>query len=262
MRSRSSASPVLLLHGQPGSAQDWTRVVTALDGVRGRAAPIAIDRPGWDGATPPRDLAGNAAAALGALDARGIERAIVVGHSLGGGVAAWLAAHHPDRVSALVLAAPAANRASLEWLDRWLTLPLAGALTTAASLTGLGLALSAGPVRQRIARASALDEDYLRAAGRALLSARARRAFDTEQRALVHDLPVLEDRLSEVSAPTWILTGSADRVIPAAAPRRLADQIPGARLVVLERAGHLLPQLHARRVTEAIELALDAGLDH
>lgn len=234
-------------------------MVRALDGAAAHVAPIAIDRPGWDGATLPRDLAGNAAAALATLDARGIERATVVGHSLGGGVAAWLAAHHPERVSALVLAAPAANRASLEWLDRWLTVPVAGGLTSAASLTGLGLALSAGPLRQRIARASALDEDYLRAAGRALLSARVRRAFDAEQRSLVHDLPVLEDRLTEVRAPTWILTGSADRVIPAAAPRRLAEQIPGARLVVLARAGHLLPQLQARRVTETIELALDAG---
>ncbi|MGB9185083.1 MAG: alpha/beta hydrolase [Solirubrobacteraceae bacterium] len=259
MKSRAKASPVLLLHGQPGSAQDWGGVVKALDGLGNPAAPIAVDRPGWDGATPACDLAGNAAAALSTLDARGIERATVVGHSLGGGVAAWLAAHHPERVSALVLAAPAANLASLEWLDRWLALPLAGALTSAASLTGLGLALSAGPLRQRIARASALDEDYLRAAGRALLSARARRAFDAEQRSLVHDLPLLEVRLTEVRAPTWILTGSADRVIPAAAPRRLADQIPGARLVVLERAGHLLPQLHARQVTEVIELALTAG---
>jgi pimeloyl-ACP methyl ester carboxylesterase len=261
----SRAAPVLLLHGQPGSARDWTRVISALngpgghDGGRPRAAPIAIDRPGWDGTTAPRDLAGNAEAALTTLDARGIERATIVGHSLGGAVAAWLAADHPDRVAALVLAAPAANLASLEWMDRWLTLPLAGTLTSAASLTALGLTLSAGPVRQWIARSSALDEDYLRDAGRDLLSSRVRRAFDTEQRALVTDLPVLESRLAQVRAPTWIVTGSADRVVPAAAPPRLSDQIPDARLVVLERAGHLLPQLHARRLTETIELALAAG---
>ena len=234
-------------------------MVSALERLPDRATPIAIDRPGWDGTSWPRDLAGNAAAALATLDARGIERATVVGHSLGAAIAAWLAAHHPERVTALVLAAPAANLASLEWLDRWLTLPLAGALTSAASLTGLGLALSTAPLRQRIARSSALDEEYLRTAGRALLSAHVRRAFDTEQRALVRDLPVLEGRLAEVRAPTWIVTGAADRVVPAAAPRRLADQIAGARLVVLERAGHLLPQLHARRVTETIEVALSAG---
>ena len=171
MTATSRAAPVLLLHGQPGSARDWTWVVSALtglgglDGGRPRVAPIAMNRPGWDGTTAPRDLAGNAEAALAALDARGIERATIVGHSLGGAVAAWLAAHHPDRVAALVLAAPAANVASLEWMDRWLTFPVAGSLTSAASLTMLGLTLSAGPVRQLIARSSALDEDYLRNAG-------------------------------------------------------------------------------------------------
>lgn len=54
------------------------------------------------------------------------------------------------------------------------------------------------------------------------------------------------------------MTGAADRVVPAAAPRQLADQIPGARLVVLAQAGHLLPQRQARRLTETIELALAA----
>ncbi len=147
-----------------------------------------------------------------------IERATIVGHSLGGAVAAWLAAEAPDRVSALVLAAPAANRASLEWFDRWLTFPVAGPLTTAASLTGLGLALSVAPVRGWLAREAQLDAAYLRAAGRSLLTGWARHAFTVEQQALVHDVPRLEDRLSAIRAPTWVVTGSADRVVPASAP--------------------------------------------
>jgi len=92
----------LLLHGQPGGAADWDGVRSALDG---RATALAIDRPGWDGETRAQDLAGNARAALAALDAHGIERAVVVGHSLGAAIAAWLAVHHGERVSALVLAA-------------------------------------------------------------------------------------------------------------------------------------------------------------
>jgi len=249
----SNGSPVLLLHGQPGGARDWGRVTAALSG---RVEAIAIDRPGWDGNSEPCDLAGNAQAALAALDKREIERATVVGHSLGGAIAVWLAAHHPERVRALVLAAPAANLASLEPLDRWLTIPIAGPLTSAASLTGLGLALSAGPVRRRIVRASKLEEAYLRASGRALLSSWSRRAFNTEQRALLRDLPSLERRLIDVVAPTWILIGAEDRVVPPAGPSALAKQIQGARLVVLRRAGHLLPQLHARRLADAILVAL------
>jgi len=121
---------------------------------------------------------------------------------------------------------------------------------------GLGLALAAGPVRRRIINASGLEEDYLQAAGRALLTPWARRAFVTEQRWLLRDLPQLDQRLSHIAAPTTILTGAADQVVPAGAPRALAAQIRDARLVVLEGAGHLLPQLHARRVAEAIALAL------
>jgi pimeloyl-ACP methyl ester carboxylesterase len=250
-----SVRPVLLLHGQPGGARDWDRVLAALSG---RADAVAIDRPGWDGHSEPRDLAGNAEAALDALDARKIDRATIVGHSLGGAIAVWLAAHHPERVTALVLAAPAANLAALEPFDRWLTLPVAGPLTSAATLTGLGLALSTGPVRRLIARRSKLEDGYLRASGRALLTSWARRAFDAEQRALVRDLPTLERRLVDVVAPTWIVTGAEDRIVPPAAPRTLANQIEGARLMVMDRAGHLLPQLHARRLGQAILLALDA----
>lgn len=246
---------ILLLHGQPGGARDWNRVVKRLEG---RADVVAIDRPGWDGRSEPRDLPGNVAAALAALDAQGVARATVVGHSLGGAVAAWLAATAPDRVDALVLAAPAANRASLEWFDRWLTFPVAGPLTTAASLSSLGLALSLPPVRGWLARRARLDGDYLRGAGRSLLTGWARHAFAVEQRALVRELPQLEARLGAIRAPTWVVTGSADRVVPVSAPRALAAQIPGAELVVLEGAGHLLPQRHARRLAEVILTAAEA----
>ncbi|HET9104563.1 MAG TPA: alpha/beta hydrolase [Solirubrobacteraceae bacterium] len=251
-----SRPDVLLLHGQPGGARDWNRVLAQLGD---RVGAIAIDRPGWDGRSRPLDLAGNAQAALAALDARGIARATIVGHSLGGAVAARLALDAPERVAALVLAAPAANRASLEWFDRWLTFPVAGPLTTAASLTGLGLALSLGPVRGWLARRAQLDPGYLQAAGRSLLTGWARHAFTVEQQALVHEIPGLESRLGEIIAPTWIVTGSADRVVPAHAPQALAGQIGGARLVVLARAGHLLPQLHAGRLAETIVTAAAAA---
>ena len=250
---------ILMLHGQPGGARDWNRVIAELPP---EVNAIAFDRPGWDGCSRPQDLAGNARAALAFLDARGIDRATIVGHSLGGAVAAWLAAEAPDRVSGLVLAAPAANRASLEWFDRWLTFPIAGPLTTAASLTGLGLALSLAPVRGRLARGAQLDAAYLRAAGRSLLTGWARHAFTVEQQALVLDVPRLEDRLSAIRAPTWVVTGSADRVVPTSAPRALARQIPGARLIVLDGAGHLLPQRHAGRMSATILAATGVESRH
>jgi pimeloyl-ACP methyl ester carboxylesterase len=253
----SAARPtVLLLHGQPGGAADWNGVVA---GLGERADVLAPDRPGWDGVTPPRDLAGNAAAALSALDERGTERAVIVGHSLGAAVAAWLAATRPDRASALVLAAPAANPAALYPVDRWLSAPVAGELAAATILGGLGLALGTAPVRRWIARTSRLDDGYLRGAGAAARRPASWRAYAAEQRALVRGLPELERRLGAISAPTTIIAGSHDRVVPARAVERLRDQIPGARLQHSTASGHLVPQRDPQTVVGAILAALGDG---
>ncbi|HLJ03439.1 MAG TPA: alpha/beta hydrolase [Solirubrobacteraceae bacterium] len=247
--SKQPAELALLLHGQPGAARDWERVQSFVDG---RMRTLAIDRPGWRPGSEPTDLAGNAAAALAALDAHGARRAVVVGHSLGAAVAAWLAAERPERVSRLVLAAPAANRASLVPLDYWLARPMAGELAGAVGMAVGGLALLAAPVRQRIARALALEERYLTATARGLLSPSAWRAFAADQRALVRDLPALEQRLPTIAAPTTIVAGSADRIVPPSSARALASAIPSAQLVVLEGAGHLLTQRQAPRLAELI----------
>jgi pimeloyl-ACP methyl ester carboxylesterase len=250
---RAKQPPVLMLHGQPGGARDWRAVIDAL---HGRADPFAIDRPGWDGRGTALDLAGNAGAALAELDARGIGRATVAGHSYGAAVAVWLAAHHPERVSALVLGAPAANLASLDPLDGLLALPVVGRISSAISMSGIGLMLGVAPARRWIARRSGLGDRYLRECGRDLLSPWAHRAFAAEQRRLRAGLEALERRLDDVRAPTWIISGSEDRVVPPSAPMMLRDQIPGAQLTILEHAGHLLPQLHARALADAIITAV------
>ncbi len=240
---------VLLLHGQPGSAHDWDRVVAELGP---EVETIAIDRPGWDDARPPSDLAGNASAAIEALDARGVKRATVVGHSLGAAVAAWLAIEHPARVQRLVLAAPAVNGASLSWVDSLLAAPVAGSVASVAALSGAGLALAAPPLRRRIADLLGLDESYLDMSSRRLLTPAAWRAFVSEQRMLVRDLPGLERRLAEIAAPTTVVSGRDDRIVSPSAAREVAAQIDNARLVLLDRAGHLLPQRQAARLASLI----------
>jgi pimeloyl-ACP methyl ester carboxylesterase len=242
--------PVLLLHGQPGAAADWTHLIgTVTDRLPNV---IAIERPGWDGRSAVTGLAGNAGAAIAALDAAGVARATVVGHSLGAAVAAWLAASSPERVGRLVLVAPAANLESLGAVDYLLAAPLVGWLASVGAMAGGGMILGARPLRRWVAEASALDERYLRAAGRMLLSPRAWRTFVREQRFLVRDLPVLEHRLADIAAPTTIVAGTADRVVPIGAARRLASQIAGAELVEVEHAGHLLHVQHAGRLAEVI----------
>jgi pimeloyl-ACP methyl ester carboxylesterase len=238
-------SAVLLLHGQPGSARDWDRV---LDALGPGTDVLAVDRPGWDGRSDATDLEGNAAAAIAALDARDISRAVVVGHSFGGAVAAWLAVHHPERLAALILAAPSANARAMYALDRVLASKLAGA----AFVAGAGAALSVSPLRRAIAAHAHLDESYLRGVAQLLRRRSSWDAFVVEQRALLDGIPQLEPRLDRIATPTVIVAGAADRIVPTAAAELLAQQIPGARLVLLRRAGHLLPHRHADKLAEII----------
>jgi pimeloyl-ACP methyl ester carboxylesterase len=247
--SAVSDDPVLLLHGQPGAGSDWEDVRAS---IGGGARTVAFDRPGWDGRSAVRDLAGNASAVRMVLDRAGIARATVVGHSLGAAVAAWLAWSSPERVGRLVLVAPAVNVDSLGPVDYLLAAPVVGWVASVGAMAGTGLAFGAGPLRRWVAEATALDDRHLESARRMLLAPAAWRSFVREQRFLVRDLPVLERRLSEISAPATIVAGVSDRVVPIASARRLAGQIRGAELIEIERAGHLVHLHHAGEVARVI----------
>ena len=121
---------VVLLHGQPGSAADWRQVADRLPET---LRVVALDRPGY-GAS--RQAAGgfvfNARAVLAELDARGIERAVLVGHSYGGGVALSAARLAPERLEALVLLASVGPGCLTGW-DRLLAAPVAGEVCAVAA---------------------------------------------------------------------------------------------------------------------------------
>ncbi len=94
---------VVLLHGQPGSGADWRQVAERLP--RGLSV-LAPDRPGYGASRRPAvGFAAGARALLADMDAEGIDQAVLVGHSYGGGVALATAALAPGRVAALVLLA-------------------------------------------------------------------------------------------------------------------------------------------------------------
>ena len=83
----------------------------------------------------------------------------------------------------------------------------------------------------------------------------------SEQRMLLRELPQLTRRLVEIRAPTTVVCGSADRVVPMQAARALAAQIPDAELVVLEGAGHLIHQGQAGELASVILKASGAQID-
>lgn len=242
-----------MLHGQPGAAGDWDRVIAA---IGDRVPALAIDRPGYDGELRPGGFADNARAVIERMDSDRIARATVVGLSFGAGVAAWLAAFYPDRVERAVLISPAATTDSLVPSDRLLAAPLIGPMVSAAVLATTGIVSLLPPARHRIATAWGLSEPYVRRAGARLLSPTTFRAFMVEQRALFKELPILEDALPRIIAPTTIVIGTRDAVVPPASNRRLAQMIGHSRLIEVEGAGHTLTATHPAQVAQAIVTAV------
>src|SRR3981081_1873818 len=143
------AHSVLLIHGQPGSSLIWTRVRPLL--LACGLQVLAIDRPGYGHTTGQAlNQFGNAAAIAAVLDEQHTSPTIVVGHSLGAGIALALAATAPHHVRALVLIAPAAGRSAISATDRALAAPILGPTLTWLGFRATGLALHMPVLRRRI----------------------------------------------------------------------------------------------------------------
>jgi len=248
---------VVLLHGQPGSAHDWAAVVGQLADEH---TVIVPDRLGY-GATGgrPGGFSANAAALARLLRSLDVAGAIVVGHSWAGGVALQMAVDFPHLVTGLVLVSSVAPDDEVGRLDRLLARRAVGTALVALTLSTAGTVLSWGPGRafagRRLGGGSPQDIEEVARSARSWRRPATWASFAVEQRALLHELPNLSGRLGSITAPTVVVVGTADRVVPPASGRRLACAIPMASLQRVEGAGHLLPQRCPAEVARAVRQA-------
>jgi len=241
---RAGSGPlVLLLHGIASTADTWAPVAPAL---AERHAVLAPDLLGHGASAKPRGDYSLGAFASGVRDlvaALGHDRATVVGHSLGGGIAMQFAYQYPERVERLVLISSGGLGREVHALLRAATLP---GSELALAVLGAGWLRSAGG-----AVASALGRVGLRAgedlagvaAGIASLGdAGARTAFVHTARAAIDaggQRVSATDRLYlAAELPTLVVWGDRDPIIPVEHGRAAHEAMPGSRLEVFAGAGH------------------------
>jgi pimeloyl-ACP methyl ester carboxylesterase len=242
-RIAGSGPPVVLIHGMVNSSVHWEAVALQLAGDHTVIAPDLIGH--GDSATPRGDysLGAHAAVIRDLLAVIGVERATLVGHSLGGGVAMQFFYQFPQRVERLALVSSGGLGREVSPMLRGAALPGASALLWLAAhprvLDGLW---SAG---QRMRDRGSGKGVYLQAIARALRPLErqgARTAFLQTIRAVIdfHGQRVsARDRLYLLRGfPTLIVWGERDHTIPLEHGRLAHGAIPGSRFVTLPRAAH------------------------
>lgn len=219
---------VVLLHGFGGCHAVWNGVANAFAGGN---RVIAYDLPGHGESLAMGTLSpkASARAILTDLAARGIERAHLVGHSMGGAIAILAALTEPARIASLTLLAPGGIGPEIDGA----ALRRLAVATTATELSAALLAMS-GPGAMPVAT-STLD---------ALVAMRQRDGQTTTLEALAHSISA-DDRqgafpaamLSSIACPLTVAWGRSDPVLPF----HQTANLPGsAMLVALDRAGHML----------------------
>jgi len=236
----------LLLHGFASSLESFRYLAPHL-AAYGRV--VAYDRPGfglserpmpeeYSGQLDPYDPAAQAEFAFGLMDALGLEKAVLVGHSSGARLALEMAIDRPERVTGLVVigAAPYVS-ASRSWLSRL--------VMNSPQLERLGpvfLRQLDGEPGMRMLRAawadpSAIDQAAMEAYRRPLGVENWDRALWQMNRA--EPPRSLAGTLGALRHPTLVVAGLADAIVPVSESERLASELPNARLELLAGCGHV-----------------------
>jgi pimeloyl-ACP methyl ester carboxylesterase len=253
---KGSGRPVVLLHGNPGSGQDWTRVFGSLAADH---KTIAFDRPGHGQSQRPKhgDATVEVQAQLlhDALKQLHVERPIVVGHSWGGALALVYAINYPKEIAGVVLVAPAAYES--QGGDPFLTsLPAVPVIGDAMNSVFTPL-FGASVVRGELKKAFSPDpvpKNYLQRVLPEWTKPKKVKAYSLDETSLNDSLKKFSPRYVEISVPVTIVAGDSDLIVSEKDnAERLHQTLPKSRLVVLPRTGHQIPYLRSSTVVDEIE---------
>jgi pimeloyl-ACP methyl ester carboxylesterase len=256
--------PVILVHGLPGNATEMAALGEAI-AAAGPYRAIAYDRVGYGhssrepAAEAPYTFDSNAAELAGLMDALGIEQAVLVGWSYGGGVVMRFAEAAPERVSHLVLVAsvgpeadpgrssPLAERVLMSPLGEW-------AMDWVAAVPPLADRMARVSLTNAFAREEAIPDGWVETTRAALAMEGTVTTWRLETERM--DRSVL--RPGTIHVPTLVIQGADDYLVPYTTGEALHAALPDSRFVPVLSGSHMIPVTHAGEIASEIHEAVGA----
>lgn len=245
---------VVLIHGLPGTAEDFNKVTAMLPGRR----TVAFDRPGYGFSTGGYvPFARQLSTLQGLLEKLHLERPILVGHSYGGTIALGFAERHPSEVRGLVLVDAAATCTSnglyaqaQARLVQVLEIPVVSKIANA-TFSQLLLTVVSKQADSVAFDPASVDPGHEHRVLAFNMKPGDLKAFAGETLALNGVVSGVDRGLTGIDEPAIVIQGDKDRLVKPECGRRLAAQLPDARLVMIS-GGHMAPYTHPGVVAAAV----------
>jgi pimeloyl-ACP methyl ester carboxylesterase len=245
-----SGEPILLLHGFGGSTYTWRKVMPALAESH---RVVAIDLNGFGYTQRPKSREsytreGQEKLVLGVMDALGIDRAHVFGHSYGGGLSLFMASRHPERFRSLVLVDSSAPTYANDRRSR------AAAFRPLSVLFVRSFALRPKMIRRALEHSYYDDSKVTPELVQAYLDRIRIEGVGDAYYGLTAPVRGPQDRvdLAKIDIPALLIWGAHDELISPAAGRRSAALLPQGEFVLLANSGHLPMEEEPEEVLRAV----------
>jgi pimeloyl-ACP methyl ester carboxylesterase len=243
---KGSGPPLVLIHGLAGQILNFTH--SLLGRLSNDFRVIILDRPGSGYSLRPDEtlapLTAQARLVSRFCQALGLERPVVVGHSLGGAIALALALDHPEQVGALALIAPVTHQPKNvppPFDGLVIGSPLMRRLIAWTVATPLAIANRERALTTLFGPQSVPEDFATRGGGLLSLRPRAFIGASMDVTAAEADLAAMPARYRDLTMPVGILYGTDDRILdPALHAQGFVTKAPGTDLELIEGAGHML----------------------
>ena len=252
---QGAGRPVVFIHGNPGSVQDWMAVFSPL---ASRHKVIAFDRPGHGRSQRPKhgDATVEVQAQLlhDALAQLRVDRPILVGHSWGAALALVYAINYPNDVAGVVLVAPAAYEShDGSFVTGLPSVPVIGDAANYVLTPLIGASVVRGELKKAFSP-DPVPKNYLKSVLSEWTKTSKVRAYALDEDFYNPSVKKFSPRYAEIAVPISIITGDADLIVSEKENAgRLHEVLPKSRLIVLPKTGHQIPFTHPQSVIDEIE---------